>query len=205
MKWTAILFVTGFMYCTQVEKVFFHPGGKNKEPSIDIGQLVFYFPKRQMVNQLSEKELPSGKKEHVYFMPQAEIDKSLLDKVASIALDGLQVRVQEVTAPTRGVQLRLVFDPQKVQIAQHEFDTIGLKKGIMFSFYNKHVLDKLKNRQDLLLQTTCDVSFDEIDTVLIDCGHGGSDAGAKSAAGLKEKDVSLSVGNKVAHELKKKG
>ncbi len=200
MKRLAILLFTSVLFCNQIEKVFFHPGGKSKGPSIDIGQLVFYFPKRQMVNQLSEKIMADGNKtERIYLMPYATIDKFLIDKISAIDVDGLLVRAQEVTKPTIGLQVQLIFDPQKIQIAQHEFDTIGLKKGIVFAFYNKQVLNKLESKQDHLLQTTCDIN-----TVIIDCGHGGSDTGAQSVTGLKEKDLCLSIGKKLADAIKKK-
>ncbi len=205
MKRFAVLLFTSVLFCNQIEKVFFHPGGKNKGPSIDIGQLVFYFSKRQMVNQLSEKNVAGGKKERIYLMPGARVDKSLIDRVGAITVDGLLVRTQEVTQPTSGVQVQLIFDPQKIQIAQQEFDTIGLKKGIVFSFYNKQVLKRLENKQDHLLRTTCDITIADIDKVIIDCGHGGSDTGAQSAIGLKEKDVCLSIGKKLAEDIKKKG
>ena len=35
-------------------------------------------------------------------------------------------------------------------------------------------------------------------TVVIDAGHGGADNGARSANGLKEKDITLSIAKKIA-------
>ena len=44
---------------------------------------------------------------------------------------------------------------------------------------------------------------DKIDFIVIDAGHGGRDPGAVSKSGVREKDITLSIGNLVAAELRK--
>ena len=48
-------------------------------------------------------------------------------------------------------------------------------------------------------------SRERFDTVVIDAGHGGEDAGARSREGLSEKDVVLDVSRRLARRLEKSG
>ncbi|MFP6640848.1 MAG: N-acetylmuramoyl-L-alanine amidase [Myxococcota bacterium] len=48
-------------------------------------------------------------------------------------------------------------------------------------------------------------SQERFDTVVIDAGHGGEDAGARSHAGLSEKDVVLDVSRRLARRLRAQG
>ncbi len=72
---------------------------------------------------------------------------------------------------------------------------IYAQKGNMLSRKTKTLRHK---------KTLAGKSIHKIKTVVIDPGHGGRDAGAVGPRGLREKDITLSVGKKLGKMLKKK-
>lgn len=97
------------------------------------------------------------------------------------------------------------YDPRKILCECASCDSISMQKGLVFSFHNKDLLCKLKIKTDNLLEYASIKHPNSTCTVMLDFGHGGPDDGKVGCQNIKEKDINLQVGNKVAKLLRDKG
>ena len=96
------------------------------------------------------------------------------------------------------VELVIRYDAQRVVPEYALFDSISQKKGLVITFYNKELLDRIQgNERGALYIATCT----KAPLVVIDPGHGGHDSGACDSAHLSEKDIVLAIGKHVVHFL----
>lgn len=203
--------------------VFHHTGGANSTydsvlpkgtaQNLELGNLVFYFENKPIVNFVPDREksdntsgISSGMASKVFIFPYSQIkDEKLVSKINNDTGLGYKLKIERVTSPVKGVKITFLYDLSAVAFDYKFFDSIGNHKGVVFSFYNKNLIEKLKNLDDRILKTVNKGVDSKKKIVVVDVGHGGSDFGAIGKFGLNEKDVTLSLGLKVEKILKKKG
>lgn len=198
----------------QLQKVFHHQAAMPSKVAtakvIELGSIVFYFSHMPVINKLSgETVSKDSMQELVLFFPKATVasdgtkQMQVINNLESVPYN---VKLETVKKPTDGLRFTVSYDPKKVGVKYDFFDFIGAHRpqpGVRFQFYNQELLHELSVKTDRsMLNTAC---AKQISKVVIDCGHGGDDSGAVSFANLKEKDVALAVGMRVADGLKKKG
>jgi len=175
------------------------------ERRIELGSLTLYFSERPVINTL-----PGEKKsvnQVVFFIPHVELKDAALKKTVAKMhrqTGAFHITLEEAQFPVKGMRLILSFDPVKVAYSYDTFDSIGSSPGVVFTFYNRALIETLttKSVDKGLLRVACS---EKKKTVVLDCGHGGMDKGAAPFKGVEEKNITLSVGLKVADLLKKKG
>ena len=188
---------------SQLDKIFHHKS--NSGPSVELGSVIFYFSKNPKVNSLSKRKTPSGQFIHTFFFPSVQVKnrsvKQMIDVFNATRGQGspYRVSVAVVEKPNPGIRFVITYDENKVNVAYDTFESIGLKKGVIFRLYNKELLNKLKKQSSPIMRMACKKG------VVIDCGHGGHDPGTEGFDSIKEKDVTLGIGLKVARLLRSKG
>lgn len=174
--------------------------------NLELGNLVFYFENKPIINFVPEREkninVNGGMASKIFIFPYAQIkDEKLLKKSNTEIGCGYKLKIERVSNPIKGVKVTFFYDLNAVAFDYKFFDSISNYKGVVFNFYNKNLIEKLKNLDDKILRTV----DGKKKIVIVDLGHGGSDFGAISKSGLNEKDVTLSIGYRVEKKLKKKG
>jgi N-acetylmuramoyl-L-alanine amidase len=176
-----------------VKNIYHHRGIPHKHNNgLELGSVVFYFSGAPSIHKISSELSSKGMQRNVYKINNAQCtaEKMLMVPITS---ERYAVTMQNV-----GDDLHLVitYNARTVVSELDTFDSISLQKGLIIYFLNRmkcgrqqpSVLSvKKKNRQK---------------TVVIDCGHGGNDAGAVGYDGVTEKNVVLRVGLRVAQLLK---
>lgn len=208
----------------QIQKILLNqvPVVDAQSNRIELGSLILYFSEKPVIHTLPQEK--NGANKVVFFIPQAEIKDPALRKIVTklykdeskISKGKLtnsdrgneppvfRVMFEEVMYPVKGVKLTVLCNPDKVAYTYDTFDSISLSPGVAFTFYNRSALQHLasKSADKGLLRVAC---CEKKKTIVLDCGHGGSDKGAAPFKGIEEKNITLSVGLKVADLLKKKG
>lgn len=188
----------------ELTKIFYHRVGDTQSAHIDLGKVVFYFTKEPIVNKL-----PSAKDTHdqsiTFFFPVTKASEQARTMMATTINNHpsswYRMHLEEVSKPVPGIKCTIVFDSEKVGFSYETFDSISLQKGLVFRFYNKTLIEQLNNKHSSVLRTACA----QKPGVVIDCGHGGADDGTIGFFNIKEKDITRSVGLKVAHLLEQEG
>lgn len=142
-----------------------------------------------------------------FFLPMtqfASLDvKQLADQVAERTDKGYSMQFKQVDRPLVGIQLEIAYDPSKIDFSYARFDAISAHKGLVFNFNHKAVAHEIQRKSEGISKLA---SFKtKQPSIVIDCGHGGTDAGKIGLYNMCEKDVNLSVGFQVADALKKRG
>jgi N-acetylmuramoyl-L-alanine amidase len=193
----------------QLQKILFNHVPESTQATVDerrieLGSLTLYFSERPVVNTL-----PSEKSVHqvVFFIPHVELKDAALKKTVAKMhrqTGAFHIALEEAQYPVKGMRLILSFDPVKVAYSYDTFDSISLSPGVVFTFYNRALIETLaiKSADKGLLRMACS---EKKKTVVLDCGHGGLDKGAAPFKGVEEKNITLAIGLKVADLLKKKG
>lgn len=217
----AILFICAKVFCAQkfnqVVNIFHHVGEKNAVyqknlqnlqsqntdfNNIELGNLVFYFESKPVVSFIPDREKDGALSKKVFIFPFAQIkDDKLLKKINDAPARGYKLLLERISSPIKGIKLTFFYDLDKIAFDYKFFDSINNHKGVVFNFYNKSLIDKLRNLDDRILRTV----EGKKKIVVVDLGHGGADFGAVGKFGLVEKDLAMSIGLKVKDILKKKG
>lgn len=194
------LLIPSFLVATsnQLQKVFHHTLATdplNGYSNIELGKLVFYFTHEPVVKKINAT---------TYFIPQANITEQAEQMIAKVTKANQKlytVAIAKVDKPTPGIEIRFMYDPSRIAISWDTFDAITKAKGLEFRIYNKKLLDTLKKQNAGVLRTT----YNKKPTIIIDCGHGGSDTGTIGFFNTKEKEITLAVGKELSSALKKQG
>lgn len=129
--------------------------------------------------------------------------KSLAQKIADRNEKGYTVEFKQVDKPMRGIQVEIAYDPTKIDFRYARSDAIHTHKALVFTFNHKAVVKEIQKKCDGISKLAS--LKVKPATVVIDCGHGGTDSGKMGLYNTCEKDINLSVGFQVADGLKKKG
>lgn len=191
-----------------LEKAMHHKNVEKKnilEAPLELGKIVFYFTQMPEIKQLSQHSTTTAMEMKQYFFPAVSVTPSVNEMINALKKLGnyYAINITATQKPQQGLLLTVEYDPKKIIIQHDTFVSIGMQKGIVFYFYNKQLIDILKNKDERILQTVW--GDKKKMPIVIDCGHGGQDTGAISADGLTEKEITLSIGKQVAHQLVNKG
>lgn len=179
-----------------ITKAFFHEGSLRD-------RVVLQFAREAAMNELPTTSNSVG--EVTFFIPDVRIDsreaQAMLDKINRTKKNHFSVSVSATEKPKRGLLVKISYRPDLVAFSYGRFDSITTQKCITFHFDDKHKLDALEKKSKPL-QTMANVSKPK---VMLDYGHGGSDNGKVGCHGIKEKHITVTVGNKVKALLQQKG
>jgi N-acetylmuramoyl-L-alanine amidase len=199
-----------------ITNVFHH-----KLSGIEIGSLSFYFSHMpaynnpQIVNidtannvhaQMNKNQLALKKAFIVFFPKTAAQNHDVNALISSLNKSNdfpYKVVIQEVKEPLEGIKVSILYDPDKIDIKYDVYNSIKLQAGIVITMYDKNLIKQLGEKSTKAILTT--VSAKKPFGVIIDCGHGGKDYGAKGFFNIFEKDVTLNIGIEVAQLLNKNG
>lgn len=189
----------------ELVKIFHHQGNNSTlTPSIELGKVVFYFKQEPVINQL-----PNSKQDDsqiTLFFPTMKASHEVLPSLTALNSANnpyYTVFLEEVTKPIKGIKCTISFDPGRVSFDYSTFDSIKMNKGIVMRFFNKPMLELINKQDRSVLKVVS--AHKNVPSVVIDCGHGGDDAGALGFFSIREKDITMKVGMQVADLLKKKG
>lgn len=121
--------------------------------TMQLGKMTFYFEREPIVNCMPSKEESNSM---VFFFPQASIAKdihaSLMRACSTAQKDNcLTVQCEKVKKPIEGIRLVFTYDAAKVAIDKKTARSLLLEPGVAFSFYNKNLIDRIKNQTKSIL------------------------------------------------------
>ena len=203
---------------SQLQKLFFHTTGQsqavgqnktlNKNAlSLELSKLVFYFSQEPIITLLPnyKNNRLDGQITATFFFPKAEISSSEARQMVAHCNQQKEsfytMHVAPITKPINGIQLVITYDPKQIAFEHDSFEAIGGQKGIVFTFYDKNLLERLKLQTNTVLQTASAT----LPTVVIDCGHGGNDTGACGFFNIVEKELTQTIGHQLAHYVHERG
>ncbi|OQA34892.1 MAG: N-acetylmuramoyl-L-alanine amidase AmiB precursor [Candidatus Dependentiae bacterium ADurb.Bin331] len=212
MKTNYVLLVCALLGCTSfgaadrttlLTKAFYNQGKLSDK-------IVLYFDKEPLCNQLPVRpnlKQTETKVEITLILPLVSIGsdaKNAVHKINKIKHDGYSISVSHVDLPVKGIRVLISYNPELVTLDYSTCDVISAQKGLVISFHDKRMLEKIKQASNPILRYAS-VDNRPKKKIVIDYGHGGSDNGTIGCHHLKEKDVTLQVGKKVVALLKEKG
>lgn len=193
-----------------LNKIFHHAG-------VFSDRIICYFS-QEPVCKVPEKKAPTHNvakagifnEEVIFFLPYTRIpDKEVRQRIATI--NNLKnapyaVKISEVDTPVRGVRVSIMYDSSVIMCDYACGESISKQKSIVFTLHNKQVLNEMKRKTDPLLRSAWwQNTVKEPFKIVVDYGHGGREPGAINSQNIKEKDITLSVGSKIAQLLEQKG
>jgi N-acetylmuramoyl-L-alanine amidase len=182
-----------------LNKVFYHHGKL-------ADRIACYFSKEPLCNYIPETaQTKEGWQTAKFFFPAALVGtpecKSMITALNEAQPDHYRISLKTVSTPIKGLLLNMEFDPHYVGLEYETFTSIQQQQGVVFKIYFKPLLQELNAKATPLHHC----AEHKKPRVVLDFGHGGEDDGKIGWAGLKEKDINLSVGMKVAQLLREEG
>ncbi|MGE4168303.1 MAG: N-acetylmuramoyl-L-alanine amidase [Candidatus Babeliales bacterium] len=167
-------------------------------------KIVCYFneePNCQVtVLQETDKE-----KQVEYFIPHGTVNNAVRKMVD--ALNGAQgahyiVKVSQEKKPREGIKFIISYNPAMIVCDYGTCDSISMYKSLVFNLHNKSKLRSIEAYNgSVLRQASCNKK----PHIMLDFGHGGHDLGKVGCSMIKEKDINMQVGKKLASLLEHKG
>jgi len=169
-SWIFVIFSFFFLYSsasTQLIKIsqrIFEQSatedfGDTKEIShkMELGSMKFYFSEQPIINFVPTKQRPGGKRQAVFIFPRAKVDEKIfgtivnnINKQKSRYYD---ICIERIKKPIEGIRLLITFDPNQVTFEYKFFESIKSEQGIIFSFYNRKLLNVLQSKEFYVLRT----------------------------------------------------
>lgn len=189
----------------QLQKVFCHKG--SEKFALDLGKIVFYFAHKPIIKQVLPENNKNKKQTQVLFsIDQTKITSAECEQMVEECNRSKNplyaINIKQVVKPAPSIQMTISYDPELVSFAYESFEAITKQPGLVFTFYNKKNIDKLKNKPSAVLTT---VSNNAVPTIVIDAGHGGHDIGASGFFNIQEKNLTKTMGDLLAQYLQTKG
>lgn len=204
VKRTAFIIMVVAVCCVQravgqvntLQQIYHHRAAQDV-PTIELGQIIFYCVRPPVIKEL--KTL--NKNERVFSVENIAANDAMKQQIKQF--NGIETKKYKaiIEFAQNGLILRLLFDPVHVGLDWGNFVAIKHEAGIGFRLYDMQYLQMLGQRREGLLKT---VSVKKKLRVVIDCGHGGADAGTVGH-NLTEKDITLSLGRSLARLLQASG
>lgn len=204
----ALIAMTACGVNNQLQKFFFHKisdQNTKNSMSLEVCKLVFYFSKDPIVLPNKQAVAKNGVMTATYIFPKADITNEaqlMINKCNKEKGQFFSCSIKSIEKPIHGIELTVSYDPKHIDFQYDGFDAMSAQKAIVFTIYNKSLLEKLKELNTTILQTACN---DKVPTIIIDCGHGGVDNGACGCFDTVEKKLTLDIGFQLAECVKKKG
>jgi len=200
--WYGMMLATATMLSAKplckLNKVF-----HNREPKADtlkLGNIVLYCTDYPTVEP--QEAADGGTQKIRYMMNNMEIPSQAQTMVDAFnASASPHYKASLISYPEqKKVALIITYDPRKIVITHEDFEAITHDKAVVFHVWNQALLESLQEKEINILK----VSYAK-PTIIIDCGHGGSDTGTVGVNRAAEKDVVLQVGKLLECELKNQG
>lgn len=134
----------------QINKMYHHTSQSKNGVHIELGSLVFYFKEEPDFKLLTSRSLANGWKEDVFLFPKTKVNHDIIKKVDAV-LSGYTAKIESMPAH-QDLKLVIQYDPQKVGTTHDTFDSIGMEKGLAIKFFNKELLEKIRNHPKPILQ-----------------------------------------------------
>lgn len=131
---------------------------KDDPLKMQFGRVTFYFENEPLVNYMPQREEKSSM---VFFFPQATITKEMHAAfLQAFNKEGgfFSLHCEKIKKPIEGIRFAIDYDAHKVVIDKNSFRSSNLEPGVAFSFYNKALLNRLKNQTKGVLN----ISYQEI-------------------------------------------
>lgn len=177
-----------------VKSIYHHRGSPHIHGNgLELGSVAFYFSGKPIIQKINSELVSGSVQRNTYSIQGARLNA---EKMVMLPIINKHYTV-DMHKVGDNVHLVVTYDAHKVATEFDTFDSISLQKGVIIHFLNRM---KCGVHQSLPLSAK---GKNRQKTIVIDCGHGGSDAGAVGCFGIKEKDVVLRVGLQVAQLLKK--
>lgn len=183
-----------------ISDAFHHRGTIHQ---VELGKVVLYL--QQTPTIIARSTSDHIQHELILELPATTVEKKLLSfKGEQYDESHAMLYCAQVHKGNHKHQVELVirYDAQRVVPEYALFDSISQKKGLVITFYNKELLDRIQcNERGALRIAACT----RAPLVVIDPGHGGHDCGASDSALLSEKDIVLAISKHVVHFLSSNG
>lgn len=142
--------VAGTNRLVQVECDLVHRADASE---MQFGTVVFYFEREPVVNCVPNR-VPCD--QMIFFFPQTTCSRDMHAALAKTfgSHEGgfISLRCEHVKKPVEGMQLTVLCNDAKVVVDRMQVRSLQLKPGIMFNFYNKELLNTVKNKTKSLLR-----------------------------------------------------
>lgn len=201
----------------QLQKIFVHAlsdiqknqSAGSQEPSIslELSKVVLYFLQEPVILPTTQEKSFQGKKLVTYLFPKTELSseaQDMLYKCNNQTNTHYSCTIKSVSKPVPSIEVTLMYDPAKVVYQYDTFQSMSNQKAIVFTFFDKQLIDRLRDMRTTILQTACHDAH-QPRLIMLDCGHGGADSGAVGEHATVEKHITLQVGQQLAQEMKKRG
>jgi N-acetylmuramoyl-L-alanine amidase len=199
--------LSGQLNAIELQKVFHHRIATDQSHElahIDLAKIILYFDVEPTVKVQEQETGKKNSKETIFFIPQAKLtaeSKQMITALNNGSYKQYGIKILPTVNPIPGLHVRIEYDPRKIILVQDSFDAITKAKSFEIRLVNKTLIDALQKKNQSVLRT----SLSKKPTVIIDCGHGGSDSGALGLHNTIEKDITLSLGKLVGKELTAQG
>lgn len=185
-----------------VSGVFHHTS--SHDACVEVGSIVLQCKKDPEIAIIHKKDIGNNQEEALFLIKNCCVNsRDCAAKIKSIEKyndDRYQTKIHAAT-DRKGLYVRMTYEKDTYMVSCDTYYSIGLKPSMVFRVYNKKLLKELEKRDDPLLR----LAHNDPPIIMIDCGHGGADAGAISPSGVTEKVLVLSLGLLLAKQLKKYG
>jgi N-acetylmuramoyl-L-alanine amidase len=188
-----------------IKKIYHHRAVT--ERNVDWGSCVLYGNGLTKGSVTEATSINGNIEERIFFIPRAFISTSecrnMMQNINKLPPGkGYTLIIEDVKKPEPGLVVRVSYPKDSCLVACKHFDSIQREKGIVVNVYNRALVQNLKKCQKPVLSIA---SLHNRPVIFLDPGHGGSDAGAVSMAGVSEKDVCLAVSLEVKKILAQAG
>jgi N-acetylmuramoyl-L-alanine amidase len=185
-------YVTESLADAVLKNVYHHRGiPQHYGTDPELATVVFYFSAQPTITLVNTQAVSPTMIQKTYRLSGAQIPQ---EHCNTFPLIGKQYRIALHTKNNEPY-LVVTYDKLTVALVFNTFNSISLQKGLSIHFFNRAVMHTKKSVHKKSTQKT----------VIVDCGHGGTDSGAIGCNGIKEKDITLAIGLRLAHALKKRG
>lgn len=188
----------------QLKKVFHHRvPAEQGATTLELGSIVFYCTKHPEVKETTVSDDKSQKKMRFLFKdmkPNSEF-REMMTEFNAVTSPRYRATLA-ARSRSEAIELTLEYNATKVAFSYEFFESITKDKGIIFRMYNQDLLNTLQKKEVSILKSAHNTRNT---TIIIDCGHGGADYGAKTGDGVSEKDIVLSIGKKLSDTLQAAG
>lgn len=186
----------------ELVKAFHHRMNEheNKQiPSLEVAKITFYFSHEPVIKK-TEPVNKNSWQEITFSIPgvkanSSEVMTSIQKFNTATAKDySLVARLDQA-----GLQLTIRYNPAKILVRSQRTISIKQEKVLEITMYDKTLEQALQQKNNAVLRYT----QSHKPTIIIDCGHGGHDAGTIGCFKTVEKNITLAIGLKLKKELEK--
>lgn len=184
----------------QLQGIYHHRSeAEENRTLLELGKVALYFSAEPQIKQ-TEKTQKNMRTVELFF-PESVMSpaaRSMLATLARTKSPWYSVRITTAHKDPQGITCAISYNTDAVVFTYETCESIKLQKGVVFTFYDKNLLNRIATHNKNILRT----AWQNKPGIIIDVGHGGSDLGACGCGGILEKEITLGVGLKLATLLR---